>query len=100
MLDATKEEKERADIEAALKKVADFKEKEKDLEDTYSSGLDPSAFDKIYSKLPTRDDPLTVANQKIYFQIDNGKFSEYIVNGSVHTNVFQKSTYIQPPGSC
>jgi hypothetical protein len=59
--------------------------------------LDPSAFDKIYSKLPTRDDPLTVANQKIYFQIDNGKFSEYIVNGSVHTNVFQKSTYIQPP---
>jgi hypothetical protein len=35
MLDATKEEKERADIEAALKKVADFKEKEKDLEDTY-----------------------------------------------------------------
>jgi hypothetical protein len=38
-----------------------------------------------------------MASQKIYAPIDNGKFPEYIANGSVSTNVFQKSTYIQPP---
>jgi hypothetical protein len=97
LLDATEEEKEKAEIEVAVKKVADFKEKEKELKDTYDSGMDPKEFDKMYSDFPTRDDPQTLANQSIYEPVDNGKFPEYIVNGSVSSNVFQKSTYIQPP---
>jgi hypothetical protein len=60
-----------------LKQVADFKEKEKKLENSNDRNVDESAFDKIYSKLPTRDDPQTVANQKIYTLVDNGKFPGY-----------------------
>jgi hypothetical protein len=97
LLDATEEEKEKAEMEEALKKVANLKEKEERLKDTYDSGLNASDFEEMYSKLSPRDDPYTVAKQKIYTPVDNGKFPQYIVNGSVSTNVFQKSTYIQPP---
>jgi hypothetical protein len=60
LLDATEEEKEKVEIEAAVKKVADFKEK--GLKDTYDSGMYPKDFDEMYYELPTRDDPQTVAN--------------------------------------
>jgi hypothetical protein len=67
LLDATEEEKEQAEIEAAILKVAELKEKEKDQEDTYDCDIDPNEFDEMYSKLPPRDDPQTLAaNQKIY----------------------------------
>jgi hypothetical protein len=62
LLDATGEEKERAELEEALKKVANLKKKEKDLKNSYDCGIDESEFEYIYSKLIKRDDSQTVAN--------------------------------------
>jgi hypothetical protein len=52
LLDLTEEEKEKADLEAAIAKVAAFKEKEIELKDGYDCGIDPKAFDEMNSKLP------------------------------------------------
>ncbi|KAK2382424.1 hypothetical protein QL285_069960 [Trifolium repens] len=90
LLDATEEEKERAEIEAAVLKVAKFKEKEKDLEDTYDCDIDPSEFDEMNFKLPPRNDPQTLAaNHKIYGPVDNGKSSDNLDNSSALINIFQ-----------
>jgi hypothetical protein len=47
-------------------KVAEFKEKEKDLENTYDCGIDPSEFDEMNSKLPPRNDPQTLPQIRRY----------------------------------
>ncbi|KAK2382479.1 hypothetical protein QL285_070010 [Trifolium repens] len=97
LLDATEEEKEKAEIEEAILKVAELEEKEKKLEDTYECHIDPSEFDEMYSKLPSRDDPQTLAaNQKIYGPVGNGKSSDNLDNSSALINVFQKPTFKQP----
>ncbi|KAK2389261.1 hypothetical protein QL285_062864 [Trifolium repens] len=97
LLDATEEEKEKAEIEEAILKVAELEEKEKKLEDTYECHIDPSKFDEMYSKLPSRDDPQTLAaNQKIYGPVGNGKSSDNLDNSSALINVFQKPTFKQP----
>ncbi|WJX93455.1 hypothetical protein P8452_74974 [Trifolium repens] len=97
LLEATEEEKEQAEMEEAILKVAKLKEKEEKLEDTYECHIDPSQFDEMYSKLPTRDDPQTLcANQKIYGPVGNGKSSDNLDNSSALTNVFQKPTFKQP----
>jgi hypothetical protein len=66
LVDATEEEKEKVELEEKLKKIAalEQKEKETELENSYNCGdsVDERALDKMYSKLPTRDDPQTVAN--------------------------------------
>jgi hypothetical protein len=71
LLDATEEEKEQAEIEAAILKVAELKEKEKDLEDTYDCDIDPSEFDDMHDKLPKKDAQQTLELQKIYKDMDN-----------------------------
>jgi hypothetical protein len=55
--DLTEEEKEQADLAAALEKVAALTDKEKELENTYDSGIDPKEFEDMYSKRPPRNDP-------------------------------------------
>jgi hypothetical protein len=68
LVDATEEEKEKVELEEKLKKIAALEQKEKEketkLENSYNCGdsVDERALDKMYSKLPTRDDPQTVAN--------------------------------------
>jgi precorrin-2 methylase len=42
--DATEEEKEKVEIEAAIEKVATLKGKEVELKDGYDCGIDPSVF--------------------------------------------------------
>jgi hypothetical protein len=74
LVDATNEEKERAELAEDLKKIAALQEKEKKLENTYESGIDQKEFDDMYSKLPPRDDPQTLANQRIIYGPVNGKF--------------------------
>jgi hypothetical protein len=100
LLDATEEEKAKAEEEAVLKEVADYdakeKEKEKKLENSWDSGIDPEVFDSMYDKLPQKDEAQILATQKIYKSIDNGKYPNYIVNDSVNASVFEKSTFIQP----
>jgi hypothetical protein len=74
LLNLTEEEKEQAAMEAAILKVAKLKEKEEKLEDTYECHIDPSQFDEMYSKLPTRNDPQTLAtNQKICGPVGNAQ---------------------------
>jgi hypothetical protein len=51
----------------------------------------------MYDKLPQKDAAQTLALQRIYKSIDNGKYPNYIVNGSVHASVLEKSTSKQPP---
>jgi hypothetical protein len=101
LMDATEEEKAEAVEEDILKQVADLekreKEKEKELENSWESGVDPGEFDDMYAKLPQNDVEQTLALQKIYKAIDNGKYPNYIVNGSVHASVLEKSTSKQPP---
>jgi hypothetical protein len=89
-VDLTEEEKEQAEIQAALEKVEKFNKKQEDLKDTYDSGIDPKEFEDMYSKLPSRDDPLNMdASQTLYGPF-NGKTPETIVNSSSYSNVFRK----------
>ncbi|KAK2369170.1 hypothetical protein QL285_082319 [Trifolium repens] len=101
LMDATEEEKAEAVEEDILKQVADLekreKEKEKELENSWDCDVDPGEFDDMYAKLPQKDAAQTLALQKIYKDINNGKYPNYIVNGSVHASVFEKSTSKQPP---
>ncbi|KAK2368946.1 hypothetical protein QL285_082106 [Trifolium repens] len=101
LVDATEEEKAEAVDEDVLRQVADFdkreKEKEKELENSWECGVDPGEFDDMYAKLPQKNAEQTLAVQTIYKAIDNGKYPNYIVNGSVHASVLEKSTFKQPP---
>jgi hypothetical protein len=76
--DVTEAEKEQAELAAALEKIEALKEKEKLLENTYDSGIDPKEFEDMYSKLP----PLT--GQWTMYGTVNGKIPDTIIN------VFQK----------
>ena len=97
LLDLTEEEKEKADLEAAIAKVAAFKEKEVELKDGYDCGIDPKEFDEMNSKLPPRNDAQTVAaTLKIYGPIENSKSSYILENSSEIVNVFQKPNLEQP----
>jgi hypothetical protein len=97
LVNLTGEEKEKAEIEAAILKVAELQNKEKDLEDTYDCGIDPKAFVEMNSKLPPRNDAQTMAaTLKIYGPIDNSKSSDTLENSLVIGNVFQKPNLEQP----
>jgi hypothetical protein len=95
--DATEEEKEKSEIEAAIEKIATLKEKEVELKDGYDCGIDPSVFDDMNSKLPLRNNPETMAaTLKIYGPITNSKSSDTLENSSEVVNVFLKPNSVQP----
>jgi hypothetical protein len=81
--DVTEAEKEQAELAAALEKIEALKEKEKLLENTYDSGIDPKEFEDMYSKLP----PLT--GQWTMYGTVNGKIPDTIINSTSYRNVFQ-----------
>jgi hypothetical protein len=90
LTDVTEEEKEQVAIQAALDKVEAFNKKQEDLKDTYEAGIDPKEFDDMYSKLPPRDDALSMdASQTLYGPF-NAKLPEIIVNSSSYSDVFRK----------
>jgi hypothetical protein len=91
--DLTEEEKEKAELVAALEKVAALQEKEKELENTYDSGIDPKEFVDMYSKLPPRNDPQTLADQQTLYGPVNGKTPDNLGNRSVFTNYEQRKFF-------
>jgi hypothetical protein len=98
ILDDTEEEREKAELEAALavvaEKVAKEKEEQKKLENSWESGTKPNKDAHIDSVLSPKAAAEILANQKIYKTLDNGKYPDYIVNGLVNASVFEKSTSI------
>jgi hypothetical protein len=97
LLEVTEEEKKEDDEEDNLRLVAEFEKKEKEKENSWECTIDPKEFDDMYDKLPKKDAQQTLELQKIYKDMDNGKYPNYIVNGSVHVSVLEKSTSKQPP---
>ncbi|KAK2408976.1 hypothetical protein QL285_044438 [Trifolium repens] len=89
LTDLTEEEKEKDDLEAAIAKVNALKEKELELKDDYDCGIDPKEFDDMYSKLPPRNDPQSLADQQTLYGPAYGKNPEYLGNSSAFRNVFK-----------
>jgi hypothetical protein len=67
------------------------------LANRWESGVEPNKDANIDSVLSPKAAAEILANQKIYKTLDNGKYPDYIVNGSVNASVFEKSISIQPP---
>ncbi|KAK2429448.1 hypothetical protein QL285_027886 [Trifolium repens] len=65
--DLTEEEKEKADLEAALEKINKFTKKQDELKDGYECGIDESAFDEMHKKLPKRNDPYNLLEQQTLY---------------------------------
>jgi hypothetical protein len=101
IVDETEEERERAETEEALAKVAAFeakeKEKEAELVNSWKSNIPPNKDAHIDSVLAPEVAQQIMAGQKIYKVLVNGKYPDYLVNGLVDANVYVQSTYIQPP---
>jgi hypothetical protein len=101
ILNETDEDREKAETEATLAKVAKLEAKEKEKEaalaNSWESGVEPNKDAHIDSVLSPKAAAEILANQKIYKTLDNGKYPDYIVNGLVNASVFEKSTSIQPP---
>jgi hypothetical protein len=95
LLDLTEEEKEKADIDAAIAKVEALKEKEVELKDGYECGIDAKEFDDMHSKLPQRNDPHNLAAQQTLYGPADGKNPTYLGNSSAFRNVFK--TLQHPP---
>jgi hypothetical protein len=90
--DLDDEEKEQADLQAALEKVEAQKKKEQELKDTYQSGIDPEVFDDMYSKLnlPERDILRNKSDSIGMYEPINGKFSDFLAHSTSYRNVFKK----------
>jgi hypothetical protein len=101
ILNETDEDREKAETEATLAKVAKLEAKEKEKEaalaNSWESGVEPNKDAHIDSVLSPKAVAEILANQKMYKTLDNGKYPDYIVNGLVNASVFEKSTSIQPP---
>jgi hypothetical protein len=95
LTDLTEEEKEKADLEAAIAKVEAVKEKEVKLKDGYECGIDPKVFDEMHSKLPQRNDPDNLAAQQTLCGPADGKNPTYLGNSSAFRNVLK--TLQHPP---
>ncbi|KAK2410582.1 hypothetical protein QL285_045939 [Trifolium repens] len=65
--DHTEEEKDQADLEAALEKINKFTKKQDELKDGYECGIDESAFDEMHKKLPKRNDPHNLLEQQTLY---------------------------------
>ncbi|KAK2374095.1 hypothetical protein QL285_075079 [Trifolium repens] len=90
--DLTEEEKEKADILAAVEKVEKLKEKEKSLKDTNESGIEAKEFDDMYNKLNLSERD-ALRNMSSSFQLygpTDGKSPDFIVHSNCYRNVFQK----------
>ncbi|KAK2416464.1 hypothetical protein QL285_038858 [Trifolium repens] len=65
--DLTEEEKEKAELEAALGKINKFTKKQDELKDSYDCGIEESAFDEMHKKLPKRNDPHNLLEQQTLY---------------------------------
>ncbi|KAK2437749.1 hypothetical protein QL285_022606 [Trifolium repens] len=90
LTDLTDEEKDKADLEAAIAKVAALQKKEVLLKDGYDCGIDPNVFDDMYSKLPQRTVPDDVLAQQTLYGPADGKNPTYLGNKSAFRNVFKR----------
>ncbi|WJX25945.1 hypothetical protein P8452_14932 [Trifolium repens] len=90
--DLTEEEKEKADLEAALEKINKFNKKQEELKDGYDCGIDPKVFEDMYSKLPPRasDDVLA---QRTMCGMADGKFSNFIGGSKAFGDYFRRLQY-------
>ncbi|KAK2444435.1 hypothetical protein QL285_015462 [Trifolium repens] len=95
LLDLSEEEKERADLDAAIAKVEALKEKEVLVKDGYECGIDAKEFDEMHSKLPQRNDPHNLLAQQTLYGPADGKNPTYLGNSSAFRNVFK--TLQHPP---
>ncbi|KAK2423386.1 hypothetical protein QL285_033842 [Trifolium repens] len=95
LLDLSEEEKEKADLDAAIAKVEALKEKEVELKDGYECGIDAKEFDDMHSKLPQRNDPDNLLAQQTLYGPADGKNPTYLGNSSAFKNVFK--TFQHPP---
>ncbi|WJX77819.1 NADH:ubiquinone reductase (H(+)-translocating) [Trifolium repens] len=88
--DLTEEEKEEAVVQAALAKVAEFNKKQEALKDGYDCGIEESAFDDMYKKLPKRNDPHNLLEQQTLYGNETGKFSTFIGGSSAFSDYFRR----------
>ncbi|KAK2450567.1 hypothetical protein QL285_009680 [Trifolium repens] len=90
LYDLTEEEKEEAEIQAALAKVAELNKKEEALKDGYDCGIDESAFDDMHKKLPKRNDPHNLLDQQTLYGPVLGKSSTFIGGSSAFSDYFRR----------
>ncbi|KAK2450710.1 hypothetical protein QL285_009815 [Trifolium repens] len=76
--DLTEEEKEKAELEAALEKINEFNKKQEALKDNYDCGINEAAFDDMHKKLPKRNDPHNLLEQQTLYGNETGKFSNFL----------------------
>jgi hypothetical protein len=91
--DLTEEEKEKADLQAALEKINQFNKKQEALKDGYDCGIDPEVFKDMYSKLPPRNTPDDVLAQQTMYGMADGKFSNFIGGSSAFRDYFRRLQY-------
>ncbi|KAK2451424.1 hypothetical protein QL285_010480 [Trifolium repens] len=73
--DLTEEEKEKAELEAALEKINKFTKKQDELKDSYDCGIEESAFDDMHKKLPKRNDPHNLLAQQTLYENETAQAS-------------------------
>ncbi|KAK2415880.1 hypothetical protein QL285_038324 [Trifolium repens] len=88
--DLTEEEKEKAELEAALEKINKFTKKQDELKDSYDCGIEESVFDDMHKKLPKRNDPHNLLEQQTLYGNETGKFSNFIGGGKGVRNYFKR----------
>ncbi|WJX12880.1 hypothetical protein P8452_03332 [Trifolium repens] len=88
--DLTEEEKEKADLEAALEKINKFTKKQAELKDGYECGIDESAFDEMHKKLPKRNDPHNLLEQQTLYGNETGKFSNFVGGSKSFSDYFRR----------
>ncbi|WJX45346.1 NADH:ubiquinone reductase (H(+)-translocating) [Trifolium repens] len=76
--DLTEEEKEKAELEAALEKINEFNKKQEALKDSYDCGIDEAAFVDMHKKLPKSNDPHNLLEQQTLYGNETGKFSNFL----------------------
>ncbi|KAK2428425.1 hypothetical protein QL285_026947 [Trifolium repens] len=88
--DLTEEEKEEAEIQDALAKIAKMDAKEATLKDGYDCGIDASVFDNMHKKLPQRNDPHNLLKQQTLYGPVHGKSSTFIGGSSAFRDYFRR----------
>ncbi|WJX18173.1 hypothetical protein P8452_08001 [Trifolium repens] len=88
--DLTEEEKDQADLEAALEKINKFTKKQDELKDGYECGIDESAFDEMHNKLPKRNDPHNLLEQQTLYGNETGKFSNFVGGRKAFSDYFRR----------
>jgi hypothetical protein len=89
LFNLTEEEKEEAEIQEALAKVAEFKKKQEALKDGYDCGIEESVFDNMHKKLPKRNDPHNLLEKQTLYSPTHGKSSTFIGGSSAFSDYLE-----------